>query len=282
MREWFAENWEILVQNRSKMAHVSKEEPLEALSNIWFLAGIFHDIGTCIEKSMHVYDCHRRILKIFEASILPPSETKELSFAKLSEKGQKLLYEIGDPLKNKIEPIIEESIKKGKPDHGFFGALHLFNTISEGKQQCYAREAARSIALHNVIGSVNPQEKNLLSWEEEPIGCLLILCDQIQTWERERDDRRLSDRNEPERAELLSLVIKPGKERPDIKIDIDYIAPRHVIRNADEFLKTKDDLQFILRNKPSRALNKIKQLWPFSLTVYPSLSRNRLDPMKFD
>jgi len=181
MREWFAENWQTLVKNRSKMADVGTEEPLEALSNIWFLAGIFHDIGACIEKSMHVYDCHRSLLKVFEASILSPSERKELSFAKLSEKGQNLLYEIGDPLKKEIEPIIKESIKKGKPDHGFSGALHLFNTISEGKQQCYAREAARSIALHNVIGSVNPQEKNLLSWKEEPIGCLLILCDQIQT-----------------------------------------------------------------------------------------------------
>jgi hypothetical protein len=285
-QHWFVSCWERLVNNQPNMNDVSKEKPIDALSNIWFLTGLFHDIGACVEKCQKVYDCYANLLKKFN-KLIPQSFSNESEHLvpldnNIEELVDKLLYAIGSPLNDNIKSIIKKSFKSGEPDHGFIAALNLLKTIQYKKPGCYAREAARAMAVHNVIGKVSNSDGGILSWEKEPISCLLVLCDQIQTWERERGDRKLSDidKPEPERAELLRLDIEGSRKKPHIIIDIDYIAPRHVFRDQDLYTRTKDKLQGILRDYPEKTLNKIKTPWPFDLTVNPSLSRDKLEPIE--
>jgi len=282
LQNWFIKRWQFLVDERAKMGEVKDENPLEALSCIWFYTGLFHDIGNCIEKIFDVNEYYRNILKLLGnlEAIVPEMTASALS--ELAVKCDELLHDIGLPLYEIIKPILKNGFEDKKPDHGFLSGLILRNFIKIGKQACYVREASRSIALHNIIGNISGIPGTTLSWEEEPIACLLMLCDQIQTWDRERGDSTFMDQNSSERAELLNLKIIPDSKRTIIEAYIDYIAPDHVLRSPEMYLKLKEELKLVLRKKPNRALRTIAKPWPFALKMFFSLSRENIMDMSFE
>ena len=87
----------------------------------------------------------------------------------------------------------------------------------------------------------------------------------------------MSDKDEPERAELISMEINVVDGRPHVEMEIEYIAPRHLDHAPLIFRRVKDELETILKKKPNDALRRIERPWPFHLTVKSWLSGHPLD-----
>lgn len=250
------------------------------MSNIWFYAGLFHDIGSCIEKSQTVNKFYRGLIEIFSDISLPLPAIKAFSKKRIIEQVERLFHVIGSPLREGIEPLFKKSLKDNQPDHGVMAALHLLNVVNDIQQRFYTREAARSIALHNIVGKTEAKVRGNLSWETEPVGCLLLLCDQIQTWDRERSHDDVYG-DEPKRAELLNLIINKENGQVVVQMFIDYVAPPQIIRMPEIYTQVKNNLEYVLQDKPARALNKIKKPWPFKLKLYYSISRDPILELPF-
>jgi CheY-like chemotaxis protein len=284
LEKWFSEAWAGLVTNRSNMAGVAKEKPLEALSNAWFYAALFHDIGGCVEKNKEAIRSTDGLLKLF-GGLVKKTNLGELSLGASVRRDAKALFEdMEDRLRDALFPLWLESVRTKEPDHGVISALYLTTELKENpKQLPYALEAARAMIVHNLVGDLKSKPATVLRWETEPLACLLILCDQLQTWDRNRGDKSLGDTDEPDRAELSTLNVEENaKHETSISIGIDYIAPRHLDHAPQQFAAAKDALAYILKDKPNRALSRISQPWPFRLSVECWLNSQSLDsPMHF-
>jgi hypothetical protein len=285
LRDFFLSRWEDLKDERSQMKIVRKEKSHEAINNVWFYTSLFHDIAGCLEKFLAIDNFRRDLYSPFEGLDLNISTIPYFSTKKIRKNAIEFLVNFNDPLNTILKDSWEKSLKEQKADHGMLAALYLRQRINDNKQNCYAREAGRAIAVHSLIGRIKEEKIDNLTWEKEPFACLLLLCDQLQTWERERGDTRLSDNDGPERSELAELQIEPGEmttdgnpgKLPHLKIAIDYIAPPHLRHAPEIYQRVKDDLDFILRDKPHRALSKIAGEWPFLLNVNFFFSKDPLN-----
>jgi hypothetical protein len=312
LKNKFIEYWERLKINRKKMNAVKDDDPTEALCNTWFYAGLFHDVGGIAEKSFNAGAFERELNSIF-SDIAPLTSAEWMTISQYLNGSKRLLQqtenellaraqavvgkskedfmlsvqpwlnEFDDPLIPLIRPIVENSITRNEPDQGVISALHLRRKINNGRQECYAREGARAISMHNLFPKLgNGTDMLPVSWENEPFVCLLLLCDQLQTWDRERGTEALNDSDQPSRAELSSIEISRDNDgRPLITISIDYIAPVHVDRSYELRLRVHDELTKVLHKNPYRALNRIQKPWPFDLHVQCTLSGERLEHMYF-
>lgn len=277
LRTFFIEKWKYLIDNdRSKIGTVKKESIFESIQNIWFYTGLFHDMALCLEKFAEISEFQRDLYASFNDLKLKIQDIPYISTNDIDEYANILLNEFTDPLKTQLKDAWNKKLKDNKADHGMLSALKLIQTITESRQDCFAREAARAIAIHSLIGKLDKDKIANLTWETEPFACLLLLCDQLQTWDRARGDRKLSDNDGPERAELSELQISEKDNPPYIKISIDYIAPSHLKHAPEIYERVKDELDFILRDNPGRAINRICGGWPFSLRVEFSLSKDPL------
>lgn len=290
LRDFFADSWARLLDKRPDMGPArGVKDPLVALSNCWYYAGLFHDVGGCIEKSIEVVEALRHTTALF-GDMAPAIELKHSSSRQpLLERGNRWLNEFDVELSGMIRPVVEESEKKNKPDQGVVAALllrDLFEKRSKGikdEQGCYAREGARAMSMHNLFPRLDTSRDTLpVSWQDDPIVCMLLLCDQLQTWDRQRDDETptLNDGDFPSRAELSDLEVRVvrsnGKDVPKIYMVIDYIAPQHLAHAPDIYRRVKQTLTDVLREHPFRALKRIQRPWPFGLEVQCTLSKDPL------
>jgi hypothetical protein len=266
LRDWFAGAWKNILADRREMGSVLNSDGLQALNDCWFYAGLFHDVANCIEKSSTIESKAREILGGFEDLVAIQNGIQNPTPI-LKERADALFHDLGGDITKALKPHWEKSCESKHPDHGVVAAIHLIHSITDSDQHCFAREAARAMVIHNLIGKCDASLKTLLSWEKEPIACMLLLCDQIQTWDRERGDNKLSDKDAPVRAELLELKISKSGDRHCISMAIEYVAPRHLDHAPEIFKRVKDELEEIIEEKPKAALSRIKRPWPFSVSV---------------
>jgi hypothetical protein len=279
----FSQYWEKLKYDRKNMSEVVRDDPMEALSNAWFYAGLFHDVGGAVEKAYKVEEYLKNLLSVFGEVAPPLMDTPPLNVENFMKRAQPWLNEFDDSLIKLIQPALETSVSKNEPDQGVVAALHLRNIITEGKQNCYAREGARAMSMHNLFPVLGDKTSPLpVNWEREPLVCLLLLCDQLQTWDRERGTDSLKGGSQPSRAELSAMEIKLDEnDKPNINMSIDYIAPSHLDHSYEQYTITREDLIEVLRKNPYRALNRIQTPWPFKLNVHCTLSGEPLQSMSF-
>lgn len=268
-RPWFEQVWKKLLTDRRDMGCVVTEDPIEALSDCWFYASLFHDSANCVEKQDSVPKKAKEVLAGFGDFIdLKPG--KGVVLDTLEQCADALFHDLKADISSRLKPLWEKSLKEGHPDHGVVAGAHVVRTIQEKEnpqQHCFVREAARAMAIHNLVGQLPGTPGAFLSWDKEPIACLLLLCDQIQTWDRERGDKKLSEKDEPERAELLDLKVTKKNDHTQISMAIEYVAPRHLDHAPEIFTRVKDALEEIIEEKPKAALSRIERPWPFSVSV---------------
>jgi hypothetical protein len=289
LQRWTAEAWNQLVTDRHGMKPVKDMAPQEALSDIWFYAGVFHDFAYLVEKSAEVQSFHQEILPKF-GDLRSTSVTLQDYFAE--DIGSRidgfLRREFDNPSKEATQPdspsvaalkeVCLESLAARKPDHGVLSAMYFRRLEPDDKKQgCLMAEAARAMALHNAVSKADPVAvRDLLSWRNEPLACLLLLCDQLQTWDRERHDE--TNRHDlPSRAELSKLEVALVDGKPEITIAIDYVAPAHLERSKDIFDRVKDELDHILAEHPKAVLEKLSDDWPFRLNVTCTMSGTEMN-----
>lgn len=115
-----------------------------------------------------------------------------------------LAYSIADSfdidflaVKFKLDGFVKDMQKFGFVDHGFYSAVivlqwYAFLMQSSGWNASYFYvpivNCATAILLHNYYGNVlqkKPFELPPMRAEQQPLGWLLILCDELQEWNRE-------------------------------------------------------------------------------------------------
>ena len=140
-----------------------------------------------------------------------------------------------------------------------------------------AIEAGRAMAIHNAIGAAPETDsswaKFRLSWSKEPICCLLVLCDQLEAWDRERLDGTLFDGNDrPQRADLVAMSIASNPAgRQILSLRIDYVSERYFERAPGLLEKAELELQRILKERVEEILRHLED-WPFSLEIAYSVN----------
>jgi hypothetical protein len=280
LNDIFAQAWEKIRQKR--MDDEAENNATESLCNAWYYAGLFHDIGGAPEHSAKTADYLAQLLSVF--GDLAPSTDKIQWMApdKFMERAESWLSEFDYELQTLIRPVLQQSIDNNEPDQGVLAAIHIRSKITEGKQAKYAREGARAISMHNLFPKLGKELPGLpVSWEKEPLVCLLLLCDQLQTWDRERGDDP-SNGDMPSRAELAAIEVdRDAAGKPQIKMSIDYISPAHLDHNYVLYDRVRDALAKVLRDNPYRALNRIQKPWPFKVHVECTLSGEALETMHF-
>ncbi len=267
--------WKNMLIDRPDMKAVKDVDCLEALNNIWFYTGLFHDIGINVEKYNLQYEQQKLFKKHFNDYALPLPNLKGFPLLELPSEINDLINEIsGKEFGEELRDKFLEGIKGKIPDHGLVAATYYLKNIqSNMEQKKFAKEAARATLLHNIISEDFSRNKTLLNWENDFISCLLLVCDQLQTWDRQREDKLLIDEEKPERAELKSLSFEKLKDKYKLSIFIDYIAPVHVVRHPYHYQKLRHSLTNIILKKPNKALKKIAKPWPFELYVNLTLGR---------
>jgi hypothetical protein len=131
----------------------------------WYVAALFHDIGYAIEIFNGVTEAMKFFKNSDGLSIFNNKLTEALS-----------------ALSTKLNGSFDFTDKdKPEGDHGIIGAVHvksLIDKISESKPELHDYSfACSAIANHN-------HRKNKITFSENPIAFLLILCDTLQEWNR--------------------------------------------------------------------------------------------------
>lgn len=143
--------------------------------------------------------------------------------------------------KNSLDSFVRIMAKNGFIDHGFYSALIVLKWYGYLIQSCNYKpeyffypilDSASAILLHNYYRNVmmkDPFNLGALSAHQHPIACLLILCDELQEWNREAYGIVDKKRNKIGDA---SIVIT------DNRLDVTYLVKNGVF--PDQFSKEKE------------------------------------------
>jgi CheY-like chemotaxis protein len=262
--------WQGLKDNRAQMGLVNKISALDAFSNMWFYAALYHDIANWVPEVRHVNTVTDK-LATWSGGCLTTSAIQAELKDTLANRCDALIGSFGTgSLKEFVESAWTRSKDVEHPDHGIVAAGMMANAVVEPSQSILVAEAARAMILHNLLGTKEFQDSTLqISWASEPCACLLALCDQFQTWDRERYEVTSphSMSTLPERAELESLTTDSDDAgKPSVSMGIQYIAPEHTDYAPVLFRKMSDTLNEILVSKPKAALERLTD-WPFKVEV---------------
>jgi hypothetical protein len=266
LKERFREMWRNIVSSRMPTAH--EEDPMEGLSDAWLYASLFHDVGGCFEKAAGTAQETARLLGQFRVLMAGDNEVEGATVeirAELMAEARMIFEEMGAEATNVFLPIWQKSLDEKKYDHGVISAMLIRNLVTEGVQAEYAKEAARAMAIHNLIGELGETVTTVVRWEENPIGAMLLLCDQLQTWDRERGIERLADLDGSERAGLTGVNVESDFSGAIcVTLGIDYLGQSHIARHP-VYTRVRQNLEGILQDYPIRTLLRVGSPWPFVL-----------------
>lgn len=179
--------------------------PEEDFLYIWGLAALFHDIGYPVEIA---YNQIRRFLRIASCSddskIAPIPEFRHLedltrspgvdTLRMLSERLSGTLGVDFDNVYGTLGGYEDQMRTSGFVDHGFFSAMMLMKWMSphiskeenSAIRDCVV-ESSAAILLHNFYNrtfTLPPYSLKPMSPADDPVSFLLILCDELQEWNR--------------------------------------------------------------------------------------------------
>ncbi len=157
-------------------------DPVEALNQSWVLASVFHDAGKAAEN---LKDLKKNLNNLLE-TIDPKSRCE------IAEPHWRTLKVVGGkPLSDWLEHTVP-SMEGRSVDHGLL-SMEVIRSLKryapDWSQQIDS--AAHAAALHNLWPmeaegkQKDPNCIPKITFCESPIAALLILCDQLQVWERE-------------------------------------------------------------------------------------------------
>lgn len=298
-RDQICKLWEQMRDCRADVQELKSVKPIDGLNNVWLLASLFHDAGKFYEHGKTITEVSAKFFKEFGSLEMGcPSWITGMADA-LPNSVEKWLFRISksldDPMVRGLKEHITRCSNQEKPDHGAIAAAYLVN-IGGGPDATdlfsqYAREAARAILLHSCLPSVFdkiPKDQRdkcpQLEWQRDPLACLLLFCDQIQTWDRHDPE---VEKDYPDRAELSYLTAEIDKTsgKPLLKGCIDYIAPSRVAMYPELRKDIAKALNKVILEKPKDTLLHVLKegQWPFSVHLDCSLSCEKLSiDMDFD
>jgi hypothetical protein len=260
--------WATLLEKRAERDKVKTVSYIEALNAIWFFAAIFHDVGYVAQDGPKVVNEVQSVGRAFDFNWAMSDGRNKSKYLQRADHAFEQLRVAGGSYQ-KLADAMETfwaGTQKSTPDHGCASAGRLLEAAAEAKNEqtsWWLQEAARAAALHSAFPAVDVP--GLVKFDADPIACLLLLLDQLQTWDRERPPS-LKDRDWPELAELVSLQIDSGR-RPHVRMTIRYIVRRHVEQSKVVFDGVEQQLTAVLRRLPVATMRELKPKLPFDVSV---------------
>lgn len=296
LKDKMSELWKHMCENRANLHDLKAVNPIDGFNAVWLLASLIHDAGKFIEYGKAIEEKYLEFNKKFATLAIntPFCKTSKIDKTQaLPASVEDVLFKISkkkaDPFVEMLEKHIESCFVRGEPDHGAIAAAYLVN-IGGGPSATdlfsqYAGEAARAILLHSCLPNVFdslPKDKRSdcprIEWQHDPVACLLLFCDQIQTWDRH--DTTKDIKYYPDRAELSYLEAYNDKKRnkPRLIGCIDYIAPSRVDMYPELRRDISESLNKVILEKPKDTLLHVLQdkQWPFSVHLDCALSGEKL------
>lgn len=137
----------------------------ESVLGQWFMASLLHDVGYIIDIGTGWAD----LLESFEYPVLKD----------LSERAKKMIMEWGGAAKPEWEGWGYKEEDRPGEDHGIVSALHVHSALEKIPDHIPidCGTALKAIAHHNHLHAAVP-------FETEPLSVLLVLCDELQEWDR--------------------------------------------------------------------------------------------------
>lgn len=236
--------------------------PIDFFSNMnrflrtWFLISFYHDIGYMVEKLIDLgieiqKTYFERIggIKLSEIKLTISDELDKIfkDYMKILTEGiiigenNKFILEKNNDIEEQKKIIYNELLENYKMrDHGIMSSLFLYYTIyldidslhDETLKVQYLQElniACCAIAIH----SIEKQRKIYINFMKNPFGCLLILCDNIQEWNRPR-------------LKGLKLYELDLWESLEIEVDTDNKCYKFFFKLYDSF--SKEDIEALVKN----------------------------------
>ena len=237
----------------------AKKEAWEEINIAWFAASLLHDISIPIQYSEKIVSRINNIVNGFEivesSSSLQKRNYRDEDFESLIES----LSELQSP--EDFKALLKS--KKDSLDHGLGSAIYL-NTkcIEEAEatlQSSYAfhplKMAAQAAALHT---SFDEPGFPTIDFIKLPILGMLILCDAIQAWDRDKVSNSFSNGDYIFKVQLYKFdIINRNNLGPEIDIQIRYTPYSHVAYHQPSNEQAYTDLHRVLQSKVINPLRKV-------------------------
>lgn len=178
------------------------------------------------------------------------------------------LYELMDNLDDFVNYMSENNFI----DHGFFSAIFVLNSYGALMQECYLHNSndrskydyffypilnsATSILLHNYYkGTLTKKDGNFklgkLKPNQNPLAFLLILCDELQEW-----NRKPMGIKDKDKTHVNDIEINITKD----KLTVNYILKNKVLdpnfsENKEKSIKQILDIKLIFENRMKVTVN---------------------------
>jgi hypothetical protein len=141
------------------------------LDFVWLYASLFHDIGYLVEKLSDIQTSINEWTKDFQLfTILCSISLNEKNFDSISKTLKLLSGKHCLP----IQKVFEGYRKK---DHGIISALIVRDAFGNNWRDSFIVPGIQAMAMHNLI-------KKPILFDVNPLAFLLMLCDEIQEWDR--------------------------------------------------------------------------------------------------
>lgn len=248
----------------------------EAFFRTWFLISIYHDVGYLAQKLIEfgerIDDFYFRNISGLNISKIELKISEQLNeiFINYLEKisfsvifGEKYLEMDDEDLEDIDNDIIlNELIESFKErNHGIISALFLYYTakldikyIEQDKQFKYLKEidiACSAIATHDL----EKKGKLHLDFHKNPFASLLILCDNLQEW------------NRPFNIEYINESYDIWKSL-EIEVDQNKNLFKFILQTNENSKIKADEKQKIIKN----IMNSIKRIFSYSIISGPNFS----------
>lgn len=244
------------------------ESKSKFINCIWFLSSLFHDVGLPAERVIKIAEESNTFLEIYPDISLSLKQT--ISVDSIYDNYQTDLDQIFSSITSKLSTWVSgccrELKKQNKLDHGLISGVTIGRLLS-GKNQQIADHCSENVSLHNLINKFHSSNARGISFHQSPLACLLILCDQLEVWDRETGLESYFNGLPIESYELRKLNYNESDKR--FNIEINYVPYRFISPLGREMMKIKDQIyNFLIKNvEPVLELIGFKEVFSVDLKI---------------
>ncbi len=226
------------VINEKRHAHI--------VNIAWFIASIFHDIGLLGERITNIENKCNKLLKVYPVKNFQIKCTpdKKQIWGEMRKYIDKLTEYMSENTKKNFKEYISK-VSEISIDHGVLSAVTLLSSFDENEDEEIViayKAAAQAVALHNIANS--SEYLNGIDFKHNPLSSLLILCDQLQCWDRETGHGSRFKKLPIEYAKLSDLTVNLKKK--SIYGSIDYYPYQGLILTDERKREMENELSEIL------------------------------------
>jgi len=228
---------------------------VEALYRNWFLAALVHDVG-------YAMDAIRQCVK--HVAYLKSKPLEDLRI-RLEKALKSVDAEIAGTWLSDLGVAGLEGL-----DHGVVSYLHLWEVlekaIPDADRRAAFRPACDAVRKHHLPVPID--------FKNEPVAALLVLCDELQEWERPRVSGRGLATGARDLAAGAGSPASPSSGEASESLELGGLAPRPGV-HAFRFVGTR--LKCVLTYGPP----ELGKFWPQWLCLDKCHNLQRLDPRGF-